>query len=309
VERPYTLTYLGSPGDAMSRANAINANGDVAGVFAAGAGTHAFRWHAGQRTDLGVGGANAINSAGDVAGQGWTGSDFRALVWHGTVGDTVPLSGTNAYFAANGVSAGGTELVERHAAACGHDCSFQTYVVQGGTPTPIVASQLEGLALNDAGLVVGQRWDPVTSTTNAFTAQNGTVTMLSPGVVAAAYAVNAAGLVVGYAAVPGGARAATWQNGASTEMPALRRGSLAGAQGVNGSGVVVGSATLCPGSCATRAAVRWKAGHVADLNDLFTSADWTMTYATGINDAGQIVGYGVNRATGASGALLLTPAA
>jgi probable HAF family extracellular repeat protein len=87
-------------------------------------------------------------------------------------------------------------------------------------------------------------------------------------------------------------------------------GTLGGARSkaydINKSGQVVGESYLTDGTT-THAFFYSGTGAMQDLNHLIDPAGgWTLIAARGINDSGQIVGYGVNPA-GQTRAFLLTP--
>ena len=81
-------------------------------------------------------------------------------------------------------------------------------------------------------------------------------------------------------------------------------GSWSEANGINNAGQVVGEADLADGSTH---AFLWSGGSMRDLNSLIPgNSGWVLEYATGVNDSGQICGYGAHN--GARRAFLLTPA-
>jgi probable HAF family extracellular repeat protein len=93
---------------------------------------------------------------------------------------------------------------------------------------------------------------------------------------------NEAGQVVGYA----GNRAFSWQNGALTALPTL--GGTAGmAEAINEHGQIVGTSTLTTPPTGSRA-VLWENGGITHLTPALGSGETSA--ATGINDAGEIVG-------------------
>src|SRR5688572_14952640 len=93
---------------------------------------------------------------------------------------------------------------------------------------------------------------------------------------------NEAGQVVGYA----GNRAFIWQDGALTALPTL--GGTAGmAEAINEHGQIVGSSTLTTPPTGNRA-VLWDNGGITNLTPALGQGE--PSSASGINDAGEIVG-------------------
>jgi probable HAF family extracellular repeat protein len=80
-------------------------------------------------------------------------------------------------------------------------------------------------------------------------------------------------------------------------------GDFSYAQGINNAGQVV----VFSGA-ATGGAFLWQNGVMTDLNTVsgVAGTGWSLTDATAINDAGQIVGYGSNP-QGVTSAFILTP--
>lgn len=113
-----------------------------------------------------------------------------------------------------------------------------------------------------------------------------------------ATAINNLGQIVGYGNTGGAAPHAFLFSGGS--MQNLAAGE---ADAINNLGQVVGEALI--GSSAYHAFL-YSGGTLQDLNNLIPSnSGWTLTEATGMNDSGQICGYGFNP-SGQSRAFLLT---
>jgi probable HAF family extracellular repeat protein len=98
---------------------------------------------------------------------------------------------------------------------------------------------------------------------------------------AQAFELNEAGHVVGYAAV----RPFLWQNGAKTDLGTLG-GPSAMANALNDNGQIVGHSTFAVGSPGH--AVLWQNGTITNLTPDLAAGQGSS--ATGINEAGQIVG-------------------
>jgi probable HAF family extracellular repeat protein len=120
-----------------------------------------------------------------------------------------------------------------------------------------------------------------------------------------AYAINASGQVVGYAdTASGGWHPFVYSNGHMTDLGSFDSAWPNGvAEGINTAGQIVGYMA----SATTYHAFLYSDGQMTDLNSLISpTAGWTLEEATSINDAGQIVGYGVNP-SGQVESYLLTP--
>jgi probable HAF family extracellular repeat protein len=170
-------------------------------------------------------------------------------------------------------------------------------------------------ALNLFGQVVGTSTPPGPSGFNhAFLWQNGVMTDLGTlgGTSSTAGDINAAGQVVGNSRITADSTAShaflwtpTTANGTSGGMADLGTlgGDSSGARSINNHGQIVGNSRTAGG--ASHEFV-WEGGVMYDLNDLLPAGSgWELNgLAGGINDNGQIVGYGT--INGASHAFRLT---
>ena len=117
-------------------------------------------------------------------------------------------------------------------------------------------------------------------------------------------AINSAGQIVGQAYLPGNvqAHAFLYSGGEMKDLGALG-GFYSSALAVNSTATeIVGYAT--GGSGIPRAFI-YRDGAMKDLNGLIPRGGWVLNTASGIDDTGQIVGYGLYR--GEQHAFLLTP--
>jgi probable HAF family extracellular repeat protein len=283
------ITDLGTLNDAknFSDAMGINASGQVVGASSG----HPVLWQSGGITELGTfvkgnyGSANGINDAtashpvqviGDVIQS--TGYPLAA-VWDLPSASNGKISVTNL-----GTLPGG-----RFSDAKGINSIGQ-----------VVGDSATG-ALDAAGRDIY----------HAVLWQNGHMTDLGAlgGDDSTATGINSSGEVIGYAttappdpnAPPELAytyHAFLWQNGTVTDLGTLPGVSNSHAYGINATGQVVGESGH---------AVLWQNGTITDLNGLLSAGSgWVLYQANAINDAGQIVGYGVNP-QGLTHAFLLTP--
>lgn len=164
-------------------------------------------------------------------------------------------------------------------------------------------------AVNNLGHVVGEAVNIGGSglTSKATMWRDGVATnlgLLSGSNGSTATNISDRGEVVGNSTVNGGmSRAFAWRDGTIRDLGRLG-GETSTAAAINENGLIVGSAQNAAGG--TRA-VLYSDGSVTDLNDLILgNSGWVLVGATDINDAGQIVGYGLFQSR--TRAFLLTPA-
>lgn len=146
-------------------------------------------------------------------------------------------------------------------------------------------SQSRGVAVNSSGLVAGNY---VGATQRGYTWLNGAVTDLGLGTV---YAMSDSGTIVGTTPVSGVDTAATFSNsGPSTLVGAGTLGSTA--YGVNSAGQIAGYITKtvsgASGPQTVQHAVLWSGGLPTDIS---TALPKRLSWATGVNTSGVVVGY------------------
>jgi probable HAF family extracellular repeat protein len=309
------MQSLGTSGAATS----INNSGQVAGYSKDSAGYyHAFLWSGGSLQNLASpsGGANsaayAINNSGLVGGTGQTtevdaqgkSTVYNAALWSGATATALPrLSDT-------------------------------PYDIWGGPVTQVYS-------MNDSGVAVGKSsigapygddiGDPASHavlwTSNGAAVDLGTLgpcNTVSGICTSAAFGINAAGQVVGVSGDSTNAnlRPFIYSNGTMTDLGTLTGATNGYAYAINNNGQVVGyssdfkAADSSSGTISDRftTATLWTinadgTSTPIDLNALVEGSGWNLWGATGINDKGQIVGYGMlgEGADATFHAFLLTP--
>jgi probable HAF family extracellular repeat protein len=165
------------------------------------------------------------------------------------------------------------------------------------------ASYAYATAINDSGVVVGaasgpslywQAFGPLPPHSDDFWTNT-----------SAAYGISNINQVVGAFGATSLSHAFLYANGVVTDLGTLG-GSKSEALGVNDSGVAVGDSQFAANNTNTHAFV-YMTGTMYDLNNLIpANSGWVLTNATGINDVGEIVGYGTNP-SGQADSFLLTP--
>lgn len=299
----YIATPLGSLGGVSIYGTGIDSSGRVAGwgdTDAAGAvHRHAFLFSGGTLANLGTlgGGVQSfgegINDLGDVAGFSNTAgsASFHAVVFRGgTLVDLNPVlqaqSATAYAINAKGDVIGGFRTAAmnsthayRYRPATGAVVDLDTF---GGTTSQAYAVNVFGAVTGFAHISSGDQ--------HAFRFDEGGLVDLGTlgGPASTGYAIAADGAVVGSSFLAGGAgpHAFIHDGRAMNDLGTLG-GATSTAFAINAAGRIVGESTNAQG--ASRAFVSVTGGMI-DLNTVTTGLNGvSLTTATAINDAGQIV--------------------
>jgi probable HAF family extracellular repeat protein len=310
ASRSYRVTDLGTlSGYAELVPSAINGTGQIAATARdpdSGL-ERAVLWDNGTLRDLGtLGGAgllsraHGINDAGQVVGDSWTGGhdiEIHAFVWDGRVMRDLGRPGRDSSaYAINttGQIVGG----ERD------EFGDSRALLWDGADVRQLDDSVDGLsraiAINDAGQVLIANGSGAYGRPETRLWDQGRTTLVGDF---DATALNATGTVIGY--------------GGTTFLDVtgilVRDGALFGLDedlggvalpwAINEAGLIVGSRAT-PGGLDH--AFLWDSGVMIDLNDyLAQNSSWLLIRATGINDAGQIIGLAFR--DGEPRAFLLTP--
>jgi len=299
----YHLTNLGDLGGPGTYARAINNNGQISGEGTTAAHQESAFFYNGSLHALGfTGNGSSINASGVIAGaaQFTVGGPVHAISYDGTVHDIGTLGGPDsfAYAINDGGAIVGASKVDATSTlhAFSYDGTMHDLGTLGGTN-----SYARGI--NAGGTIVGYSYMADLST-HAFL-YDGTMHDLGTlgGNQASAYAINNGGKVVGTSDMATGGSDAFLFDGTMHDLGRLS-GTYALATAINSGGLGVGYASLA-GDAVTHAT--FFDGGAFDLNNyLDASGDgWELAYATGINDSGQIAGYGL--LNGDPTSFLLTP--
>ena len=284
----------------------------------------------------------SIDSTGNVSGGKLdmeTGIFSTVRIWEpsgGTIDLGTPDGVTAAAFRRNdnGQIVGGADPIAYQARQfLDSNASFvsHAFLYEGGTYHDLGA--LGGhysLAydINNSGRIVGFSRTTIPSSagengpTHAFVSDGGPMQDLnsligsSDWTLAAAVAVNDAGRVAGWGSINGQTHAFAYDAGQVEDIGILSGFASSYARAINASGDIVGFAgtgTLTLERLVTSGAERaflYKNGATLDLTSLIDpTSGWVLNSATGINDQGQIVGYGTLTVgtTSTMHAFLMTP--
>lgn len=308
----YTLRDLGTlPGESFSVAWGINAGGQVVG-WSGVSPTRAFLYRDGSgMVELpGLPGqvftlARGINDAGVVVGGGWaSGVPEQAIRW--TTGVAEPLGVLDGTSESWDINKAGVSIGSSPAPGSMVTHAF-IHTDAGGMVDIAPEYSATAYDVNDHGQVTG------TLGTGAFLWSPGTGLQFLGSLPGYAYgngrAVNNAGQVAGFAINASGNASRVFRYTPGVGMVDLGGvGESNVVWGMNSQGDFVGEGS--PTAGLKRAFVYTDVGGLRALNDLIdASPRWFLLSANDINDAGQIVGYGLDNVTGQKKAFRLDPIA
>ena len=317
VAQTYTVTNIGTLGGNDSVAVSINDFGEIVGYSKTADGeVHAFRYFRDAIFDLStLGGkesyAYLITNSGILLGDSKT-PDGTLRPFMGAPNSPLfnfgndPHLFSSARGANNAGQVVGFKLVtDEHGQLHKRAYLYTTnHTFDLGT---FGGKQSDAIAINDAGAVVGHLYTQYhDGEKRAVIYHGGKVVEIGTfgGNVSIAVTINTSGQVVGYAKLPGGdERAFLFAHGKMKNLGTLPGGTQSFAYGIDDRGRVVGSSDA---KDSPLRAFIYSDGVMQDLNKLIPDdSGWLLTEAKGINESGQIVGYGFLE--GERRAFLLTP--
>jgi probable HAF family extracellular repeat protein len=309
----YTVTDLGSLGTSDTFAFAVSDSTRIAGFSWVGTDRHAFLWQKGAIQDLGLlaGGTyswgNDINEAGQVCGfaDDASGAMHVTLYRNGVLEDLgVPQAGGEARGVNNLTEIGGYLVTAGgfnvHALFWSAAAGFVDLTAATGASNGALAEDL-----NDHTQVVG--WAHSATACSGLIFPHGTLwenpgtgwTATDLGVLGSycssgAYDINELGQVVGESYNFSSGAPVLWKKAASGAWQIQNLGSLGGSFGrayaINNRSQIVGESQVAGGIFH---AFLWQCNAIVDLNSrILPGSGWVLAAATGINDLGEIVGYG-----------------
>ena len=296
----YTISDLGTvPGGQGSEALGINSAGQIVGFAVTSSGTdHAFLYSNGVMTDLGtLGGAysqaTAINNNGQIVGWSDVGSSYHSFLYSG--GTMTDISANMGYWSQALAINNSGQIV----GFFNDGQADQGYLYSQGSVTTLGSlggNETEATGINDSGQIVGtselpypqqfEKYDPFLYTGGQIH-DLGTFGGFYTG---PEVAINAKGDIAGTLSPPDSneEEAFLYSNGVTKPI------GIFYAAAINDTDQIVGDAF-------------YSDGMIHSLSSLLpANSGWALSQANGINDAGQIVGYGINP-EGQTDGFLLTP--
>lgn len=310
----YTIKDLGTLGGGISEAFGVNGSGAVVGNAQVASGDyHAFVYSGNAMFDLNLPGTSgtgrAINASGQLGGYYYDGAYQGFVETNGTVVDVGNLG--SEYSATYGINASGQACGSSMTAQGEEHAFFWTNGVIADI-NPLGGDYSTAHGVNASGQVVGYGYLPNGNFHAYVRTSAGAVTDLGTlgGSYSLANSITDSGKVVGQAYLSGNvkAHAFLWSgSGALKDLGQLPGGNYSEALAVNSTASqIVGRASVPDPQFIVYHAFVFANGKMKDLNTLIPrNSGWVLSEATGINDAGQIVGSGTIH--GNEHAFLLTP--
>ncbi len=316
VAQTYTITDIGTLGGKDSVALSINDFGEVVGYSRTADGeVHAFRFFRDALFDLStLGGkesyAYVITNSGILLGDSKTPDGTLRPFMGAPNSPLFNLGDSHLFSSARGANDQGQVvgfrlITDEHGQQHKRAYLYTTNrTIDLGT---FGGKQSDATAVNDAGQVVGHLYTEYhDGYKRAVLYHGGKVVEIGTfgGNVSIGVAINTMGQVVGYAELSGGdQRAFLYSHGKMTNLGTLVGGTQSFAYDIDERGRVVGASDS---KDSPLHAVIYSVGLIQDLNKLIPAdTGWLLTEAKGINESGQIVGYGF--INGERRAFLLTP--
>jgi len=311
----YTVTDLGTLGGNSTVAQAINGTGQVTGSSnLSSSASHAFLYTGGKITDIGSLGGNSalglgINAIGQVVGYSTLADgSYRGFLYSNGTMTALPTLANN-YGTAYGINNSG-QIIGKSLTASGVPAGV---LIQNGSVTDI--GNLGGVdgtyanGINNLGQIVGLSYNRQGNFL-AFMWQNGSMSSIGTlgGQWSQAYGINDSGQITGAAYLKGntGPHVFLFSNGKMTDLDPRSGAVQSWGASINSAGVIAGKMQVKGGQFVRYHAMVVMNGRMQDLNKLIpANSGWVLDEASGINDVGQIVGYGEFQ--GKTRGFLLTP--
>jgi len=310
-------------GHEWSEANDINCKGQITGTstFPGNGNYRAFKWSPGSQGMINLAQmdynshGSAINKRGRVVGWGSSNNGDGSILYFkndNSVQELVSLSGSNTDGAALSINdksmiVGKSTLDSQGPNPFTHATFWHKNKIWDISKRALNDNEAIANYVSNDKKIVGTQVNPVTQTTEGFVLDlnNGNVDLI-PGLyngVAAPLAINRNDIAVGYNTPHSGfTRAFVWENGVTTDIGSNEFASYA--YDINRHDVIVGFEY--ESNEGATYAYAYRDGVLKNLNDLIDpNASWDLRVAKGINDRGEIVGWGYHN--GEKRAFVLRP--
>jgi probable HAF family extracellular repeat protein len=298
----YQIVDLGTLGGNSSYATAINASGRVVGDSALSNGRPcAFVWYNGSIQGLiapnkALSYAAAINDNNQIAGSYRLFAGVMRYIY--LYSDGLMQTGDigDVFVAAHGINNSGQIVCSD---------SRHIFLYSNGSMRDLGLDYYYNVAgINNLGNIVGDYSSSGSGETRSFIYINGTMMDINTDYSSAGYCINDKNQIAGAVYAKNGSYTHPYFYDGSLKDIGTLGGNNGYSLGINYNGEVVGCSQTSDGD---DHAFIYSAGKMKDLNSvLLNGLGWTLTRATGINTAGQIVGSGINP-SGQQRAFLLNP--
>ena len=278
----YSMQALAALGNQASGVSALNNAGVAVGFYTDATGVQNPALFNGSRTQLGTNGAAyGINDSGTVVGVTYSGNSPGVTQWSGNTQTALGITGYGMAINDGGKIVGGFQTAGQTHAFSYSNGSVQDLGTLGGTWST-------AYAVNNSGQIAG------TSTLanghfTGFVSNGNSLVSLGTlgGANSYAQAISQNGFVAGSSQNAAGyLNAFLWTSAGMQNLGTLG-GSISTGEGVNDLGWTVGSSTTASGASD---GFLYRNGAMTDLNSFLpVGTGWTITGASGINDAGQIL--------------------
>lgn len=334
----YTFVDLGTLGGTRSFAYGINDRGQIAGFADTSDGrSDSVLYSRGRATDLSplnsetdpssiiTVGPSSINNRGDIASGVMSGGIYVPAVYESATRRISALGslGGVTWYGFSGVAT----AINNSGQVVGYSyldgINRQAFIYQRGTMTDLgsFGGYSGALDINDLGVAVGFASDDVDGVGVAAMWARGAIIPICGNRESTAYGINNLGQAVGEMLTHDAFHAFVFSRGALRDLGTLRTGRNSTAYHINETGQVVGTADVISSIDTHRDPVSgqifyqtnyedhaflYQNGAMLDLNDLLPKlSGWLLSDAYGVNQAGEIVGWGLEGEE--SRAFLLTP--
>ncbi|MEO8020196.1 MAG: hypothetical protein ABI769_20495 [Pseudomonadota bacterium] len=301
----YRLVPVADAGTADVAVYDLNQRGELVGTRSIAGVTRAFRWRAGQFTDLhdlidaasSYTQAVGINDRSTIVGDDYTNESFTGFLLRGTqLSPLTVVAGESQVYPLD-INNRGQIIVDSYGGA--HSGSFLVdgANVQWLAGLPGESDSMHAIAINERGVVLGNT--RTAAGTRAVLWQDGVIMNL--GVVAGAtasfaYSVSNRDHVVGVVSIGFGSQGMRWRDGVMTLLPQLAGQAASSPESINDWDVIVGGTTFVQPEYRITATLWW-GSHVVELDSLVRTDDPLQPFvhlasASHINDRGDIVATG-----------------